>query len=358
MLGIVIGATGAALVYETQIDAFLNPGRYAVSGDEVALPVSAYFKRAGDVLGPEVRLLVVRLPHAAGMPVVVFGRARGKGAGLIRVHLDPSTGRVLGTAAPGGFTETMRLIHERLALRGPRGRELVGVVGIAILISSLTGLYLWWPRRGTFRSTLGFRHALSVTRNLHYLFGLYGFAVLAMLSFTGIFLSYPDAMRRAVGYIMPLSPAARNVTANTEERGERISVDEAVTIAGEVYPGARVTGVVLPGPRPAYSIRLNDPRHSAIQPGVNALLLIDQSSGAVLGRVDASTRRSGDDFLSLQRKLHAGHNLGVIGRAVIALVGFLPALFVVTGTIMWLRRRRRRRTRRRVVDGIEAAERV
>jgi uncharacterized iron-regulated membrane protein len=32
--------------------------------------------------------------------------------------------------------------------------------------------------------------------------------------------------------------------------------------------------------------------------------------------------------------------LGPVGRAAIAFVGLLPALFVVTGSIMWLRQRR------------------
>jgi uncharacterized iron-regulated membrane protein len=341
VLAVVIGITGSALVYETEIDVLLNSDRYAITGAEVALPVSAYLARASDV-GADVRPVNVRFPVAARMlPVVVLAQAGGEGAGLVRINLDPPTGRVLGSEAPGGFVGTMRFIHGHLVFPGQRGHEIVGIVGISMLISSLTGLYLWWARRGTFRAALGFRRGLSLMRNVHYVFGFYGCAVLAMLSFTGIFLAYPVAMRSAVNTVMPLSNSQRDVTATAGDADKRISVDEAVTIAREAYPGAQIIRVGIPVvPRAVYTIILNDPRDPVFPVGGNALISVDPSSGAVLRRIDASTRTAGDAFVALQRDLHAGHNLGAIGRAVIAAAGFLPVLFVVTGTILWVRRRK------------------
>ena len=59
-------------------------------------------------------------------------------------------------------------------------------------------------------------------------------------------------------------------------------------------------------------------------------------------RIDASTRTAGDNFLALQRNLHSGERLGLLGRIVICGVGLLPLLFVITVTVMWLRQRRAR----------------
>jgi uncharacterized iron-regulated membrane protein len=42
----------------------------------------------------------------------------------------------------------------------------------------------------------------------------------------------------------------------------------------------------------------------------------------------------------LQRNLHSGERLGLVGRIAICAAGLLPLLFVITGTIMWLRQRR------------------
>jgi uncharacterized iron-regulated membrane protein len=77
-----------------------------------------------------------------------------------------------------------------------------------------------------------------------------------------------------------------------------------------------------------------------MQPARGSVVFIDPHSGNVLRRIDASTRTAGDNFLALQRNLHSGERLGIFGRVVICIVGLLPLLFVITGTIMWLKQRR------------------
>ena len=126
-------------------------------------------------------------------------RARRMDAGPFqRVYLDPPTGRVLDTATGRDFLGRLHAFHESLMLRDYNGREIVGVVGIAMLISSLSGIYLWWPAGGLRRKAFGFRRGFALHRNLHYTFGIWGAVVLAMLSFTGIFLGFSDAGRAVV----------------------------------------------------------------------------------------------------------------------------------------------------------------
>src|SRR5215470_14488996 len=70
------------------------------------------------------------------------------------------------------------------------------------------------------------------------------------------------------------------------------------------------------------------------------VVFLDPRTGAVLVRADRVTRTDGDAFLAWRRALHEGHVLGSIGRIVICAAGLLPALLVITGSIMWLRQRR------------------
>ena len=246
--------------------------------------------------------------------------------------------------APERRVPSRELLGERGELLIEMGREIVGLVGFAMLVSSLSGIYLWWPGRGRFRGALAFRPGIAPSRNLHYFFGFYGSLVLAMLSFTGIFLAYQDGGRAVVGVVAPVSAPPRNIQASqTPREGKQLTPEEAINKAQSLYPGAALAGFGLPaGPRGVYRVSFKGEGSAA--PVNNTLVLIDPFSGEVLRRIDSSTRTAGDRFLVMQRLLHEGQVLGVVGRFAIFVVGFLPALFVVTGSLMWLKQRRRPRT--------------
>jgi uncharacterized iron-regulated membrane protein len=319
-LGVLIGVTGSILVYDHEIDAWLNPQRYATSGPQVALSHAEYIARV-----PQGRVVSLRLPETEGAPIVALARDGGQ---FRRVWIDPPTGKVLDAAIGGGFIGWVHRFHENLTLREYRGREVVGLVGFAMLISSLTGVYLWWPARGRFRQSLGVRPAVGTARNVHYLLGFYGSLILALLSFTGIWLAYPDAARAI------LSASPRGVQTPESGLGQKpIALEAAVSAASALYPGATVTGLGLPaGPRGTYRINLRDGDKAVV-------VFLDPSSGVVLRRSGPSTQGAGDRFLAAIRLLHTGDGFG-LGRLVLFIAGLLPAILAVTGVLLWLRRGR------------------
>jgi uncharacterized iron-regulated membrane protein len=385
-LGVLIGLTGSVLVFDHAIDARLNPQRYSLSGDAVALPYSTYLEHAAQALEGRARPVNLRLPDAAGLPVVVLARSRGEGGALVRVYLDPRDGHVLEAGGDGGFIAWAHNFHESLALRQYSGRAIVGAVGIAMLISSLSGIYLWWPGRGRLRQGLGARRGFTLTRNLHYLFGFYGSLMLAILSFTGIHLAFPDAGRASVALFATLSAPARNMQApepspanqagvagdstpeaggtpkaggaREAERGNRpegkrgeghgdmvkaVPIDDAVKTAQALYPLAQVASLGLPsGPRGVYRVGLDMPGTGLNPPSGSLVVFIDPASGNVLRSIDPATSTGGDRYLATMRPLHAGSGVGPLLRVLFFVAGLLPALLAITGTLIWLRQRRAR----------------
>jgi uncharacterized iron-regulated membrane protein len=339
VVGALIGLSGSILVYDHAIDAWLNPQRYAISGAQIALPFSEYAEHAAQALDGRVRPTAIRLPDSEDGPVIVFARA-GSGP-YQRVYLDPPTGRVLDTASPRDPLVWIHSFHESLTLREYNGREIVGVVGVGMLLSSLIGIYLWWPARGVGRQAFGFRRGFTLLRNLHYTIGFWGALVLATLSFTGIFIAFPDAGRSAAAAFGAISPSPRGIQA-PEGSGRPITPDEAAAIATALYPNASVIGVGFPaGPRGAYRVNLREAGDASPRSGT--MVFIDPRSGATLLRADRSTRRSGDEFILWQRILHEGSAFGIPGRIITLLGGLLPPTLMVTGLLMWLRKRRARR---------------
>jgi len=290
-IGVAIGLSGSFLVYDHEIDAWLNPQRYATSGTEASLSFAEYAANVRQAVAGS-RIVGIRMPEQEGGPIVVT--ARTQGSAFQRVYLDPPTGKVLEAVPGGGLVGWMHRFHENLTLREHWGREIVGAAGIAMLISSLSGLYLWWPARGRFREALGARPGLARSRNLHYLLGFYGCMVLALLSFTGLWLAYVDAGRAVVSVFSPVTP--------------RSAVESGV-----------------------YRVVRRD-----------ETLFVQAADGAVVRSVRASGRTAGDRFLAVQRGLHTGDLFGA-ARALLFIGGLLPGILAVTGTMMWLRQRRVRR---------------
>lgn len=141
VVGALMGVSGSILVYDHEIDHLLNPRRYEISGAEIALPFAGYVERAARALEGRARPIGIRLADREDGPVMVFARS-GSGP-FQRVYLDPPTGRVLDAASGRDYLGWLHSFHESLTLREYNGREIVGVIGIALLASALSGLYLW-----------------------------------------------------------------------------------------------------------------------------------------------------------------------------------------------------------------------
>ena len=357
IIGALLGITGSVLVFDDAIDARFNPQRYAVSGPQLALSYADYVQHAVQALEGRARPMGVQLPDADGGPVVINARPTTPGVqGFYRVYIDPPTGRVLDVAQAGGVLGWIHQFHGSLMLRDYGGRAMVGIVGIAMLISALSGIYLWWPPRMQWPRALGIRPGIGVLRNLHYCFGFYGSLVLVLLSFTGIYIAFPDAGRAIAGVFGPVSaplprPApqlqarAEQKSAaqrpQTEERSPIITPDQAVAAARELRPDSTVVSIGLPnGPKGNYRITMREPGDPLQNEGGSTAILINPHSGEIQRHIDPSTRTAGDDFLAWLRPLHTGEALGIGGRVVVCIVGLLPPLLVITGTLMWLRQRR------------------
>jgi uncharacterized iron-regulated membrane protein len=126
------------------------------------------------------------------------------------------------------------------------------------------------------------------------------------------------------------------------EGQEPLAVDAAVDLARDVVPGGIVRSVTLP-PRPDQPYRVQFSRAGDYNGVPQATVILDQWKQSVIELRDPQTNYSTKDkWLVWQRQFHAGNGLGWWWWTLVFLSGFLPLLFVVTGTTMWWLKRRNR----------------
>ncbi len=247
-----IAVSGALLVYHDEFDALLNPKRWTVSGAQVALSPSQYFAGASKVLATNEQLTGIRYPAEPGYPVRVLTRQQAEpGSGrrprLITVFLDPPTGAVLDKvdfrSSLFGF---LHVFHENLIIPQYFGRQIVGWAGVGMLVLSLTGIWLWWPRQGSLLRALRWRRGPYTTANLHHLLGFWISIPLAIVSLTGIYLSFPQTARTVTSSIAPMSPPPQRGFATAILERPSLSPDEALRLAQAHEPGTRPASLFLP----------------------------------------------------------------------------------------------------------------
>ena len=329
-----ISLSGALLVWHDNLDALINPGRYAVTQGQ-ALPPSALLTKAAEAAGRDFRPVVLRFPESAGLPATVNAREDRKEGGrptIMTVYLDPASGRVLDVSE---FRYTLigflHRFHENLTIPEYNGRDIVGWVGVAMLILSLSGIYLWWPRGGNFLRGFRWRRGPTLSLNLHHLFGFWIAIPLAVVSFTGIYLGFPQQGRQWLSSVAPMTAQQRGGFNAPLLRQTNLNADSALAAALKAEPGARAAAIFLPTQQAqAWRVQLR----SKDAAGVTTVTVDDRSGGA--SKIDPL---SGDRAAQWIRWIHEGSNAGPVWQVLVFLCGVLPTVFMVTGVLIWLRSR-------------------
>jgi uncharacterized iron-regulated membrane protein len=374
ILGILLaalGLSGSMLVYDEAIANFIAPPPHATTAGQ-PLPLSMIAGIARDAAaqqGLKHPQLQISVPDAPGEAISVRaggispmgnmgaqnqaagGERRGQrreggerregananagpggGARGLQIFIDPVSGEVLGTRKallPPILTFAHQL-HGNFMM-GRDGRLwAVGPMGIAMVLLGLTGLVLWWPKRGQWKYAFLVRRTakgLRFHRELHAAVGIWIFVVFMAVSFSGVVIVWPQTFGMTAPGTNP-----RMVPTVEPMEGRRLGATEAIIAARTAVPDLTPRSVTLPA-RPDQAIGVSYLAHGA----VNATVFVDPYRGAVVLVRDPSQR-----FMAWMRPVHDGSTLGPVWRFLVFLSGLVPALFVVTGMIMWAKKRKRR----------------
>jgi uncharacterized iron-regulated membrane protein len=363
VLLIPISISGGLLVWHDEIDSLINPQRYAVTPAQLALPPAAYFAKAAEAVAKdpgELRVIALRYPEP-GWPVRVITRAQSRDGGgpprVVTVFLDPPTAAVLDVMEfRSSFFGFLHVFHENLTIPQFNGRQIVGWAGVGMLILSLTGIWLWWPRAGSLLRALRWARSPHFTFNLHHLLGFWISLPLAAVSLTGVYLAFPQTARDVMSSVATMNPqAGRGGFGGDVTKQTALTADRALEIARQAEPNANPLALFLPmqprgeGARGAvWRVQL-----TRADSGDAVTVMIDDRSGRAASTI---VPQSGDRAASWIRWIHEGSHSGPIWAVIVFLTGVFPTIFAFTGVIMWLRKRAGRKAVKSAAAQLRPAE--
>lgn len=364
----VIGVTGALLSFEHDILRLINPNVLTVTPANGRLAPEELLARVQKAL-PERRINMLALhadPHDAAVVHLASTNTANR-RGETR-HVHPYTGELLGEVRGERFFQvTMRLhrwlMFDDLFENRQLGKQVVGASTILLIMLTLSGLYLRWPRQAkNWRVWLTFnlgRKGRGFIWDMHAVLGTWALLFYLLASLTGLYWSY-DWYRGFLHKVSGVPMMQRSVSA-TQVQGVR-TADIKPAATPFLLPPAqeiRTAFALFEREAPGYSrVMLRLPQDASGQWSATYLdtyppheratnrMRIDVANGQVTEHDRYADRPINARLMSSILPLHSGSYFGTAGLLLMMIASLLMPLFTITGWMLYLERRQNKKARR------------
>lgn len=325
---LVLAATGCVIAFESEIDSFLHPSLLKVVPRGNALSLSELLPLAATELRSQehVQTCVTTASPMSSYSFTIVGSS-----GLPRqVFVNQYTGQVLGSMSVVRFVLVMHAVHEA-------NGTLMGCAAACLILSVLSGLYLWWPLKRINISGRGSRTRFYF--DIHNSVGFFTSLFLLVFALTGAYMAFDSWTVPATYRITGTSLPQDDPPSTPLENARPVTPDYALEVAKKTLSQAIPLWVVLPQERKAsYLVKMKFPEdHSS---NGTSIVWVDQYSGKVLTVWDSRNAPLARKIQNLNRAFHTGEILGYPGKTLACLLSIALAVQTLTGFSLWRKTRR------------------
>lgn len=353
---VVIGLTGSALVFETEINHDLHPALYHLTPGPHRVSLDATIGQIKTAHPEWIAFALRNFEDPTGATDLLLRPASGESTPNYRVvSFNPYNGEILldrlrFTGALGFLSN----LHIYL-LSGETGLLISGWMAVGLFLLCVTGLVLWWPgvQRWTVALLLKRRSSwLRVNWDLHTVIGFWTSVAFIAVIVTGIDFAFPGPTGKIIELLTGAGYRDTGVSLDaislkpTRSDAPIITTDQAVAASKRALPQDAPAGYMSLPASPASPFRVTGYYKGAAPYSQLVRILLDQHSGALLA--SSSTRdqdrgsRMEQYFVAVHFGLFGGDGVpGLLVKIAWVLLGLVPALLAFTGlTMYWTRKLR------------------
>ncbi len=343
------GLIGATLVFQKEISEILLRQNHLFAEGEIQSP-SRLIELAQKEIPEGFAATLVKIPTEKKSPAVIRFTKNGEKKSMLEALIDPVSGELL--RIKNSETDFFRLIkkfHTSLFISGEIGKTIVGNFGLVILFMCLSGVVLWWPRKGNLKRAVTFKFSskgIKFYRELHGAFGFWFLPPLMLASFAGVYLTFTPATSAVILSIF----SGRDLRATAAEfkvepQKNALTLDSVVSLASSaVEPEEKLLLINIPAkPSQPYRVNFAPKNYQEGEPSI--AVFVDQFQQKIIEKRDPNFYLVGEKIIAWQHALHAGEGFGIVWKITVFLVGFLPLFFSITGIAFWLKKKKEKAAR-------------
>lgn len=337
-----LGFSGSLQVWPEETEALLNRERAVAATADPAALTAAHVTAARTGLaefGPVSRIELGEVGSAIIATSAPYAPPSLSSRGPVarQVWVDPDSAEVLDSEDTASFMALMHMLHGVLLIPEV-GRQVVGIMGLFLTISGITGIIVFWPGVRRAVAALKWQKRDGTMLNLHRQSGFVLSLVLIFEAITGAWISFPGFFASLVepGVEQPQRPR-RGGPEGTPLEAE----DAAWIIAAQSAQGAyngRLESIAAPmAETQSWTVTMTSP-------GKTATVTVPLGGGAPEVKEEEAregppppTTRAGA-VATWMRGAHYATIGGFVWQVLVFLSGWALTFLAITGVYVWGKR--------------------
>lgn len=266
---------------------------------------------------------------------------------LAMIYMDPYTGNVIKRDNSIYFFFVTAHLHASF-LAGETGHWIVAISTIIFVISTITGLVLWWPKRWTKTTrqasfTVKWKAKFKrLNYDLHNVFGFYSLIICLILSVTGLLIFFPALSNltiRATGGELAHLKEALPVQDSTKTSKDMVTF--AYEVLEKEYPDKEMVSI--------WNYDQQKLGAYVFTSGKVGLKSIEHADITIYDRYTGEKIQPGKGYLQHEKteniiwQLHMGQWWGQLGKLSTFIGGIIATTLPVTGFLVWWGRRKKKK---------------
>jgi uncharacterized iron-regulated membrane protein len=355
ILGLLVGVvslTGSIVVFRYELNRLTVPGTAYVTPQAARLSIDELTRR---IQANRPKDQLIQVSWEAGPGTAWNFRTHTPEGHRIHTFINQYTGEI--TGQENYQYKVLQWIFDLHAylLGGATGMFLNGFVGLAAVLLALTGLVVWWPGLPHWR--FGFTYLWGArwprqNYDLHKVIGFYTSLVVAFVSITGVYFSFPGLYTRWTERLTGTEVWTQLPRANTSWGDRARPLEDFIRDAEAAQPGASSVALRFPqAPREPVQVRTKEP-YDWHRTGLNYVYL-EPADGRIVRNQRFATSPLGTRIIQLMYPLHFGRFGGRWGTVpfygvmvLYVVIGIAPFALAVTGLLMYWNRSLSKKWRR------------